>query len=190
MRTAEVKRTFFNKKTWEKSFEELFTQFGQEISNKIISNEHSNTALCNNILQFKNNNFDLVYLDPPYVHPTIMSYSLNYYELYHFLEGIVDYANWHRQIDCTKKNKPLKKSVTNWTKRNSEQNFEKLIQYFSDSTIVLSYRDPGFPSIAQLTELLLQYKNHVKIHKKLLSYPLNRSKKYGNELCEVLLIAQ
>ena len=189
MRVANVKRNFGNKKTWDTPFDKLFIRFCYEESNKVFSNGRKNNAICKNVLEIKKSDYDLVYLDPPYIRSK-KNHPVDYYTLYHFLEGITDYYNWEKKIDYTKKNKPLLKNGLFWSKKMVENNLDKIFNIFSDSIIVFSYGDPGYPSISTIKELLLQYKNKVTISKKEYTYKLNNSRKNGNKLYEVLIIAQ
>lgn len=189
MRLADVKRSFGNKKTWDTPFDKLFIKFTNEISNKIFSNKHRNVAKCKNILEINGGRYDLVYLDPPYIRSKQHT-PVDYHDLYHFLEGIMDYYCWGEKINYTKKNKPLIKNKQFWDKDSVVTNFDNIFNNFQDSIIVLSYGVPGYPSIETIKELLYSYKNKVKIKKKAYTYKLNHSGKNGNKLYEVLIIAQ
>lgn len=186
LRLANVKRSFGNKKTWDTDFNILFLRFHNEISQKIFSNGLKNRAICTDIMKTKEKNFDLVYLDPPYTRPGEKS-PKDYPSLYHFLEGIVDYDNWQQRIDWKTKNRSLTKEKTEWDKNSLEENFNHLFKKFQASIIVISYGQPGNPSIRQIKELLLQYKSVVRVMKTKYSYKLNR--KNGDKMCEVLVIA-
>jgi len=189
MRLANVQRRFGNKKTWDTPFSELFIKFCDELSNKIFSNKRRNIAKCEDILETKEKKYDLVYLDPPYVRLKHHR-PVDYYSLYHFLEGIMDYYNWEEKIDYTRKNKPLIKSGPSWDKNSIETNFDKVFNNFQDAIIVLSYGEPGYPPIETIKELLYQYKNKVEIKKREYTYKLNHSNKNGDKLYETLIIAQ
>lgn len=187
LRTAEVKRTFGNKKTWDKDFNKLFIEFHDEISKKIFSNKLRNKATCKDVLKIKKTDFDLVYLDPPYTRPNEKT-PKDYFSMYHFLEGIVDYPNWPQRIDWNTKNKRLIKKDAGWEKNSFEKNFDKLFKRFEDSIIAVSYGDPGTPSIKKIKELLAQYKSKVRAVKIQHSYKLNHSN--GNKLYEILIVGR
>ncbi len=189
MRLADVKRNFGNKKTWEIPFDKLFLRFRDEISKKIFSNGQCNVAKCGNLLKIRKKDYDLVYLDPPYI-KSKQHVSADYYGMYHFLEGITNYSDWEKNIDYSRKNKALQRSKSMWDKTSVETNFNKIFNKFQDSTIALSYGDPGYPSIDSIKELLYQYKKSIKIVKKEYSYALNHSCQNGNKLYEVLIIAE
>lgn len=190
IRTANVKRTFCNKTTWEKPFDEFFIKFSRELSTKVFSNKKHNKAICENILEIKETNYDLLYLDPPYIPDKSKRSMLDYHDYYHFLEGITNYSRWEYQIDLAKKNKPLLKKQPAWTKNTTEKSLDSIFKKFSDSMIVMSYGEPGYPSIETITELLSQYKSTIEVKKKQFNYSLNRSTKNGNKLHEVLIIAK
>jgi adenine-specific DNA methylase len=189
MRTANVQRKFGNKKTWDTPFDALFVKFCKEVSDKVFSNKRRNIANCTNMVEMNGERYDLVYLDPPYI-KSKQDMPVDYRNLYHFLEGIMDYYHWDEKIDYTKKNKPLIKNKRFWDKGSIEANFDNIFNNFQDSIIVLSYGDPVYPSIETIKELLYSYKNKVIIKKKEYMYKLNHSGKNGNKLYEVLLIAQ
>jgi len=187
LRTARVKRTFGNKKTWDKSFKELLLKFNDEVSQKIFSNNLSNKAICGDILKSKNTTFDLVYLDPPYARAHEKK-PKDYHSLYHFLDGLTDYDNWVNKIDLATKNKCLCKEGNLWDTDLIEHNFDTLFSKFRKSIIVVSYGEPGNPPISKIKKLLSRYKSKVNMVKKEYKYRLNR--KNGHGLYEVLIIGK
>lgn len=189
MRYAKVGRSFGNKTTWDTKFEEMFLRFSNEISRTIFPNGRDNTANCGDILKTKTGNYDLVYLDPPYTKSDCKS-PINYYKLYHFLEGATDYYNWDKKIDYTKNNRCLIEKNARWGKEAVISNFDKLFCKFKDSKLVVSYGDPGYPSIDEIKEMIYQYKTKIDIKRIEYNYRLNHTNKKGNKLYEVLIIAQ
>jgi len=187
LRKANINRSFGNKKTWDTDFLTLFVKFAQEASSKAFLNGMKNKAICQDVMKIKNRNFDLIYLDPPYTRPND-KHPKDYYSLYHFLEGLVDYENWAYRIEWSKKNRSLIKKQTEWEKNSLLDNFETIFKEFQDSIIVISYGNPGNPSIKQLKDLLLQFKSKVSIFKKEYSYKLNR--KNGKDMYEVLIVGR
>lgn len=187
LRTSKVERSFGNKKTWETKFKTLFLNFNKEITQKIFSTKYKHRAFCEDIIKIKNKSFDLVYLDPPYARPDEKK-PKDYHSFYHFLQGLIDYDNWPDKIDWNTKNRCLIRKKTEWEKESLENNFDKVIEKFRDSIIVISYGDPGYPSIKIIKNILKQYKSKVKIIKKPYNYKLNH--KNGTGLYEVLIIGQ
>lgn len=185
LRTANIKRSFGNKKTWDTSFETLFIRFHKEILQKVFSNSLNNKAVCEDIMKLKNGNFDLVYLDPPYTRPD-KRYPKDYHALYHFLEAMVDYRNWPQKIDWDTKNRRLTNEKNEWARNSVEKNFDRLFEKFQDSIIVVSYGHPGTPSIQEIKELLQQFKPKIDIVRREYKYKLNHNNR--DEMQEVLII--
>lgn len=185
LRLANVTRRFGNKTTWDTDFEKLFLRFNEELSSKIFSNGQVNRAECSDVHKFKEANFDLVYFDPPYTRPNGKA-PQDYFSLYHFLEGLVDYENWSNKIDLATRNKCLFKGVNMWDSNPVEKNFDQLFRKFQDSIILVSYGEPGYPPINKIKELLLQYKSQVEVKRTNYKYKLNR--KNGEDMYEVLII--
>ena len=186
IRTAQVERSFGNKKTWNTSFRKLFLRFNDEISKKICASPHKHTVLCQDITKLRRRKFDLVYLDPPYARETEKN-PKDYYSLYHFLEGMLDYDNWKNQINWETKNHRLFRKMTGWDQDDIEQNFDKLFSKFQDSIIVVSYGDPGFPSVNCIKNVLKKYKREVWLVKKPYNYKLNHK---NGGLSETLIIGK
>ena len=184
-RNANIDRSFSNKKIWDTDFSTLFNKYAQEASSKVFCNGMKNKATCNDIMKLKNRNYDLIYLDSPYTRPKDKK-PKDYYSLYHFLEGLVDYKNWIYRIDWSKKNRSLIKKQTEWEKNTLVRNFETIFREFEKSIIVISYCNPRNPSTKELKDLLLQFKSKVSIFKKEYSYSLNRNN--GKDMYEVLII--
>jgi len=187
LRTAKVKRSFHNKGTWDRGFEELFLRFHKETTGRIFSNGCRNKAICKDVIKMKENDFDLVYLDPPYA-KSDNGTGKDYFRLYHFVEGLIDYHNWERKIDWETINRRLKKKKTEWDNNSIEHSFDTVFRKFKDSIIIISYGSPGTPSIKRIKELLGQYKSDIRVKKKEYKYSLKNNN--GKRLYEVLIIAQ
>ncbi len=184
IRTQEVKRSFGNKVTWDTPFEVHFRNFAEEANNSVFSNGQINTALNKNIFDIKNN-FDLVYIDTPYV--SEKGVGVDYRDFYHFLEGISDYNHWGNKIDYNSKHKRLQVVGSDWTNAKAIENaFDKLISRFRDSVLVISYRSDGIPTIERISDILTSYGKKVVIHE-------SREMKYvlsTKQSTEVLIIGQ
>ncbi len=74
--------------------------------------------------------------------------GINYFDFYHFLEGIVFYDQWSNLIDEKSKHKKIKNGKNEWCDKGEiHQAFEKSFKKFKDSILVVSYRDDGIPTI-------------------------------------------
>lgn len=184
VRTADVKRNFGNKTTWDKSFEEHFYKFIKEINSAIFDNKKDNKVYNEDIFDL-NIKTDLVYIDTPYIPE---KGTLTYYrDFYHFLEGLTDYNSWDEQIDHNSKHKKLYSTYNIWEdKKNISNGFERLIEKFKDSIIVISYRSDGIPTIDNICKILKKYKK--KVYVESIDYQYVLSKKQN--LKEVLIIGE
>ncbi|NMC61095.1 MAG: DNA methyltransferase [Candidatus Methanofastidiosa archaeon] len=183
IRTAEVERSFGNKKTWDTPFEEHFVKFVDEANNAVFDNGRENRAFQSDVFDL-DIQADLVYIDTPYI--SAKGVGVNYFDFYHFLEGIVLYDQWGSMIDEKSKHKKIKNGKSEWCNKGEiHQAFERLFDKFRESIMVVSYRDDGTPTINELVEILGKYKKSIEVKKLDYKYVLSN----GNSK-EVLIIAQ
>ena len=187
MRTRCVERSFGNKKTWDTPFECHYKKFVWEINNVVFDSKVQCASLNKDVFDL-NTNYDLVYLDPPYIKKSNESGSIDYIKYYHFLEGLVNYDNWGEKIDESSLNKHMQYNLypNRFTCKNAVRVFEQIINKFQNSILVLSYKDGGIPSIDELINILYSFKRNISIHKIPYKYALNRQK--ANLNYEYLLI--
>jgi adenine-specific DNA methylase len=160
LRFSEVERNFGNKVTWDTSFEGHFKKFIYEANCAVFSNGLHNKALNLDVFDV-DGNFDLVYIDTPYI--SKKGVGVDYFDFYHFLEGLVNYTKWNDLIDYETKHRRLKGNGTVWTdKKQIHTAFDRLFKKFDKSILVVSYRSDGIPSITELRNLLQRYKPDVE----------------------------
>lgn len=155
VRTADVKRSFGNKVTWDKPFDVHFLNFTKQANLAIFDNHKENKAINYDIMEVCPDkiNADLVYFDPPYV-PQKGSLTM-YMDFYHFLEGLTSYDCWESKIDHTSKNKTFLKIKSAWEDRKLiSKEFFKSLEKFKDSKIAISYREDGIPTIDDIVMFL------------------------------------
>ena len=161
IRLAEVKRSFGNKTTWDRPFDEWFRNFIEEANLAVFDNGHTNRALNSDAEQVPGE-YDLVYIDTPYI--SKRGVGVDYRSFYHFLEGLTMYDKWEQHIDRGSKHRRLKPQPDMWTDKNRiRAAFDRLFQRFDSSIIVVSYRNDGIPSRSELISLLKRYKSHVRV---------------------------
>ena len=161
IRTNDVKRSFGNKTTWDKSFEHYFKKFVHQINHAVFDNNKICEAFQRDALDFKND-FDLVYIDTPYV--SDKGVGVDYSQFYHFLEGVCDYYNWEHKIDYSKKHHPLFSQYNRWVDKNRiDSAFLDLISHYRNSHLVISYRSDGIPSVNDLIKIVKQFKKNYKL---------------------------
>lgn len=184
IRQAEVKRSFGNKRTWDTPFEEHFLKFVEEANNAPFENGKDNKAFQSDIFELSIEAPDLVYIDTPYI--SSKGVGINYFDFYHFLEGIARYDEWKNLIDYTSKHKKIKNGRNEWCNKGEiHQAFEKLFYRFKESILVVSYRDNGIPAIDELVKILEGLGKSVEVKKLDYKYVLSNEKSK-----EVLVIAQ
>ncbi|MBC8391237.1 MAG: DNA adenine methylase [Deltaproteobacteria bacterium] len=161
MRFSNVERSFGNKVTWDRPFEEYIDKFRQEINAAVFSNGKYCKSLNLNVFELQND-FDLVYIDTPYIPQK--GAPVDYRDFYHFLEGLCIYDEWEDHIDNDRKHRPLRKTENPWNSKDTiHKAFEDLIYQFRKSHLAISYRSDGIPAIEELYKIIKQFKKNVRI---------------------------
>ena len=159
MRTSDVKRSFGNKATWEKPFEQHFRRAALQANNAVFDNERQNRAILTPALEAPTD-VDLVYIDTPYM--SAKGVSVDYLEFYHFLEGLCEYSEWPSRIDANYRHKPYRRRPSPWCDRQQiHQAFDDVFARFKESILVVSYRDNGIPTPQELVKLMKRHKQRV-----------------------------
>jgi adenine-specific DNA methylase len=161
IRLAEVPRSFGNKTSWDRSFDEWFKVFIGEANRAIFDNGQANRALNCDALAVPGD-YDLVYIDPPYL--SQRGAAVDYLDFYHFLEGLTLGKEWATRIDLTSKHRRLKPQPTPWTdKARIHAAFNNLFSRYRKSFLIVSYRSDGIPTEEELIALLKRYKQDVRV---------------------------
>src|SRR5690606_12206873 len=148
----------------------------EEANNCVFATTKECTAINKSVFDI-DTIYDLVYLDPPYLNNNGTNETSNYLKCYHFLEGIVNYNKWENLIDFNTPNLRFKEDLIKnelFTLNNIHKTFENLIEKFQDSTIVLSYKKGGIPSIDYLIKLMKRHKKRVYTQSQHYKYALNK----------------
>ena len=182
IRTSDVKRSFGNKTTWEKSFQDHMKKFRKELlkikdlkkESRIINYSY------NNISEKYIKIIDTVYIDPPYFKKD--SPNSQYIDQYHFLEGMV-MKNWDDLIDHDSINKRFMKT-DRYIIESPKKMFSEIFDTFIGKTIIISYNDDSYPSVEWIKNTLSKKYENVIV--KYIDYQYALSKKKNKE---VLIIA-
>jgi len=162
MRTSDVPRSFGNKATWDKAFEEHLRSFARVANAAVFANGLPCKAM-NMDAQAVLGQYDLVYIDTPYINRR--GTGVDYYAFYHFLEGLADYPSWEPKVDHRSKHRRLKLVKSPWTSpKQIHSAFQSLFRRYADSTLVVSYRSDGTPSPEELVAIMEQVKPHVSLY--------------------------
>jgi adenine-specific DNA-methyltransferase len=181
---------FGNWRTWEKSFSEHIEKASIElIKAKNIESGKADILPPGDASEIPAN-FDLVYIDPPYLKQTGSGNSLNYLDRYHFLEGMADYKRWSTRICYSKKNRPLEpiQAISDWNnKAKFKEKLFDLIETHKKSIVVLSYSTNGYPTTEEITRHFEDTFNDVVVLRKKLPHAL---KKNENEEISIIGVAK
>jgi DNA adenine methylase/adenine-specific DNA-methyltransferase len=144
------------------TIEEHFREQIAVYNNTVFDNGRTNRVIQGDIsdLPLSSQEFDLVYLDPPYV-PRADDNC--YIKRYHFLEGLACYWQGQEILPRSKVRKIRKKYTPFSYRGDAIEAFKKMFQSFRRSTIVLSYSSNGFPDLEQLVSLMKNAKKSVKV---------------------------
>lgn len=137
------------------SLREHFLESIQLMNTLVFDNGSLNGAFCGDIFQHPSTDYDLVYMDPPYVP---RSDDNCYVKRYHFLEGLSTYWQGVEILQNSTVRKIKKKYTPFSYRKTSIQAFRELFQRFRNSTLVLSYSSNGFPDKDQLIALMEEAK--------------------------------
>lgn len=161
LRFGEVERSFGNKASWDRPFDEWFHFFVEEANQAVFDNEQNNRALNLDATDVPGG-YNLVYIDTPYI--SKRGVAVDYLGFYHFLEGLTIYDEWGKYIDRNSKHHRLKPRSSEWTNiKRIHEAFGRLFQRYQKSIIVVSYRSDGIPSETELVFLLKRYKSNVRV---------------------------
>jgi len=168
------------------SIEEHFLEQVDAYNRAVFDNGRENLALRTDVFSLPDTNFDLVYLDPPYVP---RSDDNCYVKRYHFLEGLSCYWDGLEILQDTGVRK-IKKPYTPFSYRKTAlEAFDKMFERFSRSIIVLSYSSNGYPDLPVLVEFLKRHKRAVAVHERAHRYHFGTHEAAKrNEVTEYLIV--
>ena len=90
---------------------------------------------------------------------------VDYADFYHFLNGLVDYDNWHNRIDYKSIHLRLYRQQNVWNNQETiHKAFEQLFTKFKNTTMAISYRSNGIPSIDDIVSMLEDLGKKVTIY--------------------------
>ncbi|HGM6985561.1 DNA adenine methylase [Serratia marcescens] len=164
MRMKDVKRSFGNAKTWETSIKDHAMKCIKELKSFpfSLSSKHSVINIDTCQVDQISNDFDLVYMDPPYINGK--SVSVNYSNFYHFLEGLCDYSLF-REGDHKYPHRPIVNKNSAWGKYDSAcKELERICMHFSNSKIIMSYRSDGLPTPDEVKSIMEKTGRKTEIH--------------------------
>lgn len=156
MRLSRVKRSFGNATTWAKPIEEHAQKaIGELIAAPFAASSQAHEISNVNVAHLESlarRKADLIYVDPPYI--PAGGKAIDYADFYHFLEGLVDYSLFAGG-ESALAHRPIFRAATRWVSRDlAAKELEDVASAWPEATIVMSYRDDGIPSAAELCKCL------------------------------------
>lgn len=145
---TDVKRSFGNLTTWNKSFDDHILASLRELQKTLVRSPNSCEILPTTNAEDVAAGYDLVYLDPPYVGHNHAHNRDNYWKKYHFLEGLSHYSEWSERIDRASNTKHLSEPA--WMRNWSDKKLFKdllfaTLKRHKESIVVLSYVADAVP---------------------------------------------
>ena len=178
LRTADVARSFGNKRTWDTSFEDHFLEALAEANRAVFDAGTEHVVTVSDALTLEAT-ADLVYIDPPYMNGR--GNSVDYLDFYHFLDGLTELDAWPGRIARGRAHLPYARRDSPLLRRDSVgRAFAALFERHKRGAIVLSYRSDGVPSAGELGAMLQALGKSVTVHHADQKYAL--SKKRTREL--------
>lgn len=190
VRFAKMDRQFGNKTTWDRPFDDVFPAFCAEANAFVFKGKQRCKTICHDALEIPTGNYDLVYIDPPYLRKD--RWNDSYLSYYHFLEGLCRYDDWNNLIDYDTVNRRMKASRLNiWAHGDRRiEALDALFESHKHSTLVLSYKRFGVPSIDTLVKMLKRHGREVRSFSRHYKYALNHQNGEAHLNREVLLVAE
>jgi DNA adenine methylase len=142
------------------SLKEHFILAVKEWNDTVFDNGKSCYALNKDVFDIKDESYDLVYIDPPYV----SNHSDNdYTRRYHFVEGFISYWQDEEIQEHTKTKKIVSHPSRFSSKNTIYKAFDDLFDKFPKSTLLISYSSNSLPTKAEMIKLLKTHRKSVEM---------------------------
>ena len=178
--TKNVERNFGNMTTWERGFPELTLRAYDELAHCVWNTGGKYKVIPSIDILNIEPEYELVYLDPPYVNKSASRNRDDYWMKYHFLEGLANYNEWEQKIDLASGIKIIPKSpgFELWNQASSfKECLFELIEKHSKSIVVLSYISGAYPDEKELLQFFKSKFNSVSFHSRHHSHALAKQAK-------------
>jgi len=177
---SDVKRSFGNAATWERSFSHHALQAFDELTKANLGTRPSANILPAGDASDIRPGYDLVYIDPPYINCEDRYNRDDYWRRYHFLEGLADYDNWATLIDPTSEVRlsPPSSWFVDWSRKAKfKDRLFGFIDTHQSSIVALSYVSGAIPSEAELLAHFESRFDQVSVHSAAHNHALSKTKK-------------
>lgn len=175
-----VKRSFGNATTWERSFSHHALQAFDELAKADIGTRPPAIILPAGDASDIKSGYDLVYIDPPYINLEDRYNRDDYWRRYHFLEGLAGYENWAASIDPTSDVRLAPPSFwfADWSRKAKfRDRLFDFIDLHRSSIVALSYVSGAIPSEAEILAHFESRFDQVSVHSAAHNHALSKTKK-------------
>lgn len=142
------------------SLRDHFRERAAEYNRVVFDGGQPCRAITSDVFALPADQYDVVYLDPPYAPP---SDDNCYIKRYHFLEGLSVYWRGQTIMENTRTKKLAKRYTPFSYKHSVTDALRRTFKQFQDSTIVLSYSSNAVPDATTLEALLREVKDTVEV---------------------------
>ena len=142
------------------SIENHFVEAIKQFNKAVFDNQQNNKSFNQEVFALEKTDYDLVYIDPPYV---TQSSDNDYSRRYHFVEGLMSYWS-HVKINYNTSTKKFDKIKTPFESKSSiYMAFDNLFKKFNNSILVVSYSSTSIPTMEEMIKIMKKYKKNVSI---------------------------
>jgi adenine-specific DNA-methyltransferase len=142
--------------------DQQFRECAAEYNRVVFDSGRPSKAICGDVFELDQVDFDVVYLDPPYTPPRDDNC---YIKRYHFLEGLSVYWRDQTILQHTRTKKLAKLYTPFSYKHTITDALRRSFARFKNSTIVLSYSSNAVPDPKTVERLLLEFKDDVEVRR-------------------------
>ncbi|HET7327714.1 MAG TPA: DNA adenine methylase [Nocardioidaceae bacterium] len=141
---------------------EHFRERAAEYNSVVFDSGMPCRAISGDVCDVPPEEYDVVYLDPPYAPPRDDNC---YVKRYHFLEGLAVYWRGVTIMENTKTKKLVKKYTPFSYKHTVTAALSDTFERFKGSTIILSYSSNAVPDVTTIENLLRDVKGSVEVRR-------------------------
>ena len=160
------------RKDLQKTLAQQFLEAVEAVNKAVFDNGQINCSKQGDAMDLKEEQVDLVYIDPPYYSPLSDN---EYVRRYHFVEGLA--RDWKgveiQQYTQTKKFKSYPTPFA--TRKGAADAFDHLFRKFADSILIVSYSSNSLPTQDEMVAIMAKYKRHVEV------IPVDYKYSFGNQ---------
>ena len=160
------------RKDLQKTLMQQFLEAVEAVNEAVFDNGQIKRARQGDAMDWRGEQADLVYIDPPYYSPLSDN---EYVRRYHFVEGLA--RDWKGvEIQQHTQTKKFKSYPTPFaTRKGASDAFDHLFKKFADSILIVSYSSNSLPTQDEMVAIMAKHKQHVEV------IPVDYKYSFGNQ---------